>query len=52
MKTAPAAPGRVALEAFLVNLVKDQGVRSFVPTYADLRVEVDGTVARAALRDA
>ncbi len=54
--TVPAAVladgADAALEAFLVNLVKDQGVRSFVPTYADLRVEVDGTVARAALRDA
>lgn len=41
-----------ALASFLANLVLDRGVRSFLPTYADVRVGADGTVAHAALRDA
>jgi len=41
-----------ALATFIADLVTDRGVRSFVPTYADVRVGDDGAVARAALRDA
>jgi UDP-2,3-diacylglucosamine pyrophosphatase LpxH len=41
-----------ALAAFLVDLVEDRGVRSFIPTYADVLVAPDGHVVHAALRDA
>ena len=41
-----------ALADFLKNLVLDQGVRSFRPTYADVLVREDGTVATAKLADA
>lgn len=40
------------LAQFVVGLVKDQGTRTFVPTYADVRVNADGHVGAAALRDA
>ena len=41
-----------ALSKLVVGLVKDEGARSFLPTYADVRVNEDGTVARASLKDA
>ena len=41
-----------ALSAFLVDLVKDQKVRSFEPTYADVLVAPSGSVVHAALQDA
>ena len=54
--TVPAAVladgADAALAKFLADLVTDQGVRSFVPTFADVRVNEDGAVARASLRDA
>lgn len=42
-----AAPEKLA--TFLADLVNDRGVRSFRPTYADVLVAPDGTVAHAAL---
>ena len=41
-----------ALRQFLIKLVKDDQVRSFWPTYADVRVNEDGRVVHAALQDA
>lgn len=51
-KEALADGADEALSKLVVGLVKDEGARSFLPTYADVRVNEDGTVARASLKDA
>jgi UDP-2,3-diacylglucosamine pyrophosphatase LpxH len=47
---ASSDDGRRLLEQWLKDLLRDNGVRTLVPTWAELRVEADGTLASAELK--